>query len=195
MARRKGRLEAKGFERVEGSAARRYIDPSGKEVSYREAFRRATGRSLEVATEERGGTGSYRELFRLARQVRTAAQNGLLSDAGLADRRQEQALASKTLRQMTRGHGESTATKAALRGREPERTSLFSRLVLQRLQADIVVERRSDESFSEYMNRVRAARYSKAGQAIVGPTSDKAKLLVVLNRRAPEAEYSVGDTP
>lgn len=195
MARRKGALEAKGFERVEGSAARRYRDPSGREVSYREAFRRATGRSLEQATEESGGRGAYRDLFRLAREARVAAKNGLLSEAGLATRRQEAALADKTLRQLTRGHGLSTATSEAMRGRPPERTSLFSRLILGRLQADVDVQRRSDESFTEYMNRVRVARYSKQGQAVVGPNSEKAILLVVLNRRAPEAEYSVGDTP
>lgn len=195
MARTKGKLAAAGFERVADDPRRRYLDLDGKEVSYREAFRRATGRSLERATEERGGVGEYRELFRLASQVRTAARNGLLSEAALASPSQERALAGKTLRQMTRGHGESSATKRALRGDEPERRSLFSKLVLQRLQADVSTERRPEESFAEYVRRVQVARYSRKGQNIVGPNSEKALLLVVLGRRAPEADYNVGDTP
>jgi hypothetical protein len=195
VTRRPGKLAEAGFVRVEGRAERRYRDPKGREVSYREAFRRATGRSLERATEERGGTGTFRDLFRLASQVRTAARNGLLSEAGLATPRQEASLAGKTLRQLTRGHGPSAGTKAGLRHEPIERRSLFSKLVLQRLEQDVIVERRTDESFAEYMNRVRAARYSARGQNVVGPNSEKAILLVVLNRRAPEAEYSVGDTP
>jgi len=125
------------FQPVRKGLSRRYKDPDGKEISYRQFFLRTTGRSLEKATVERyeretgrsirpddpskdaarGKTGKFTKDLRDADQIRDAARKGVLAGAlaGFITRRQEQALASKTLRELEKGHFHTEATKRGLR--------------------------------------------------------------------------------
>jgi hypothetical protein len=156
-------LKDKGYTRLPGTA-RHYRAPDGREVTYRAAFTAATGRSFEAAVKD---PGKFRSELNLARQARDAARRGELSSSRLASKAEERSIAGSTLRELTRGHGLSTATKAGLRGRGAAKPTDYSR-------------------------RVLAVLHREGGNS---PNGKKARLLVALGRREPDADYDVGETP
>jgi hypothetical protein len=162
MARRDA-LKEKGYTRLPGTA-RHYRAPNGREVTYRAAFTAATGRSFEAAVKD---PGKFKAELNLARQAREAARKGDLSSSRLASKAEERAIAGATLRELTKGHGLSTATKAGLRGKGKAEPTTYSR-------------------------RVLAVLHREGGNS---PNGAKARLLVALGRRDPDADYDVGETP
>lgn len=195
-----------------GGTSRRWRDPKGKVVSYRTFFERTTGRSLEEAVRERhpeiapelarrGKSGKFDAETRTASQIRQAARDGKLSADEILTHQQERALASKGLRQMLKGHYLSEATKAGVSGEEPERRTLYGRLVAM-LQKSTVPKPKE----REYMAPESATRkeklqardaYRKARDAWEeenGPYSKKADLLRAMGRKT-DFEYAVGETP
>jgi hypothetical protein len=186
MAPPRGRLQAAGYVPIPGTS-RHYRSPSGKEVSYRQAFAAARGESLEAAVKDRG---KFARELRLAEQVRELARTGELVGRGLVSPRQERTLATKTLRQLTRGHYSSEATKAGL-AHTLERRTVYSKAVLAILNArPEPVVARPNESGASIEARVRAEELR-----VNGPNSPKALLLVALGRRQAGADYDVGDSP
>lgn len=200
MARRKGKLEEAGYHLVPGTGEknRRYIAPDGSEVSYRKAFAAVRGESFETATAKRGGGGIYREDYRLARQTRDAAKRGDLSRLHLATKTEEAELAGMTLKAMRKGAPTlRTATKRGEDGlplaKLPD--TLYARVTLARIRADIHVERKEGETRVAYEYRLYDARRSREGRKLVGPKSDKSRLLQALGRKKGEAvERFVGES-
>lgn len=200
MAKAKGKLEEAGYHLVPGTGekTRHYIAPDGREVSYRAAFKAVRGESFETATAKRGGTGIYREDNRLARQTRDAARRGDLSRLKLATKAEETELAGMTLKEMRRGSPTlRTATKRGERGELKAKlpNTLYAKVTLARIRADIHVERKPDETRVAYEYRLYDARRSREGRKLVGPKSDKARLLKALGRKKGEAsERFVGES-
>lgn len=192
MARPVGKLRAAGFERVGPENRRRYRNVrTGEEVSYRRAFREARGESLERAVRN---PGKFADELRLAERVRFLAKQGLLSEAGLATKRQERELAGKSLRQLTKGHyglpPRDEEGKFKAKARRPETRSLYAKLVLDRLNERPKVTPRPGEKGEDV-----EARYRKERERIDSSTGDKANLLIALGYRDPAADYDVGETP
>lgn len=181
---RQGRLAAAGYERVGPERLRHYRAPDGREVSYRQAFVEARGESLESAVKQ---PGKFRDELRTAERVRFLAREGLLSETTAVTRRDERTIAKATLRELTKGHYSSAATKAGLKGETPETTpagKVYGRAILDTLHAEPTVKAGMSEADIE-----------AEVERINSPTGDKANLLVALNYREPSADYDVGDTP
>lgn len=210
MSRRKGRLAAAGFRRVPNEPARRYIDPRGREVSYREAFRRATHRSLEAAS--RAHAGKYERTTSVAKDIRTAAREGRLSSLKLLTPREERRLARRSIKSLMRGHTFKSAlargtSTARTEGRSTvERRTSYGRLlgVLHEGESGRGFRRRKGESRERF--RVRLAAWNDERRALrlnnpkkyrrlFGANSRKARLLVAMGRREASATYDVGETP
>jgi hypothetical protein len=111
--------------------------------------------------------GKFRAEYNLARQARDAARRGELSGSKLATKDEERAISKATLRELTRGHGLSAGTKAGLSGKGKAKPTAYSRRVLD------ILHREGGNS----------------------PNGKKARLLVALGRREPDADYDVGETP
>lgn len=179
-----------GLTRIPGPT-KHYRDSSGKEYSYRAAFKIAHGKTLERATQERN-PGKFRDELRTAERVRFLAKEGLLSKDGITTQREERQIARSSLRQLTKGHYATTAVGEFERtGKKPERESAYSRRILAVLHAEPVsVEAMPNESGASIEARQRAEN-----QRVNGPSSEKANLLVALGYRDPAADYDVGETP
>jgi hypothetical protein len=184
---RSDKLRDAGYVRIPGVAARHYRAPDGKEVSYRQAFLAARGESLEAATKKRGGPGKFHEEFHLADQTRAAARAGLLSKARLMSREEEKQVAASTLRSLWKGHGRRYQY---LEGEVPEEI-MEQRPGPLRYRED-EIETNPPERETVYSRRVLAVLDDPGGNSRLGK---KAKLLEAIGRRAPNAEYDVGDTP
>jgi len=195
MARPKGRLAAKGFLRIPDRPERRYRDPQGRDVSYREAFERATGRTLEAASRK----GKFERTLSVARRIRDAAADGELSRLKVLDVDREKLLGHRTLKSLMRGHtfrsalARGTAYGRAGIGAPVERRTTYGKLLAvlhddiphrgpSQSEADRVLERREFLSPASYRRRF-------------GPDSRKAHLLVAMGLRDPDARYDVGETP
>lgn len=200
MARAVGRLKAAGFAQISDDAhGRRYRAPDGRELSYRAAFKEARGETLEEAVHDTqrtpsgraiGRNGKFSDELRIAERVRFLAREGLLSDAQIVSKKDERAMASRTLRQLTKGHYQSEGTKAGIRGKLKS-TDIYERAILAKLHAQPrLLKAKPNETASSIEKRQRAERLR-----VNGPTSTKANLLVALGFREPSADYNVGDTP
>lgn len=194
MAKRQGpkndAISRAGLVRVPGPL-KHYRDSSGKEYSYRSAFQKAHGKSLEAATAQRN-PGKFRDELRVAERVRFLAKQGLLSKDGITDQREERQIARSTLRQLTKGHYATTTVGDFERtGKKPERSTPYSRRILGVLHAEPTsIEAAPNESGASLEARQRAEN-----QRVNGPASEKANLLVALGFRDPSADYDVGETP
>lgn len=206
---RVGALARAGFVRVPDNAARRYIDPRGREVSYREAFRRATGTTLERASR----TGKFRNTTTaVLKEIRDAAREGRLSTARLVDAAAERRLARRSVKSLMRGHTFKSATArgvstAATEGvSSVERRSLVGRLlaVLHAGESGAGFRRKKGETREAYRirtigftneRRFLKERNPSKYRRLFGPTSPKARLLVAMGRREANATYDVGETP
>ncbi|MCI4320522.1 MAG: hypothetical protein L3K23_10425 [Thermoplasmata archaeon] len=187
MARAKGRLAAAGFERVGPENLRHYRNVrTGEEVSYRRAFREARGQSLESAVRIHG---KFTSELRLAERTRFLAREGLLVEAGVASRKDEREIARSTLRQLTKGHYQTTVQRS---GKKPERTTAYARVVLSRLEERPTVPTKVPPGTRG--EDVEAAIEAER-KRINSPTGDKANLLIALGFRDADADYDVGETP
>lgn len=208
-AERVGKLRRKGFVLVD-AVRRRYRDPKGKVVSYRQAFRRATGRTLEVASEAH--KGKFSRTTTVAKEMRDAAREGRLSDARLLSVEEERRLGRRSVKSLMRGHtfrsalarGASSARREGISS--VERRSAFGRLlaVLQAGESGTGFRRRKGETREQF--RVRTVAWESERQRLrasnptrykrlFGAKSRKARLLVAMGRRDAGATYDVGETP
>ena len=210
MARRVGKLAAKGFALTDREH-RRYTDRQGREVSYREAFLRATGRSLEKASAAHAG--KFTRTTTVAKEIRTAARDGLLSKAKLLSASEERRLRERTLKSLMRGHtfgsalsrGTSSAKTEGISS--VERRSAFGKLLGILHEGESgggLVRRRPKETRASFENRRRLFETQRQRlrtsnpreyRRLFGATSRKAKLLVAMGRREANATYDVGETP
>lgn len=176
---RKDLLRDAGYIRLPGDA-RRYLSPKGKEVSYRAAFKAARGISLEEAIKV---PNKFRPSYRLAEQTRNAALLGYLSktrpvknNSGKWENRRvisvkdEKKIAKMSLKEIAKGNYiiESHDSKTG-RWVKPKR------------------ETPPNPIFEKIARILRSKDNS--------PDGAKARYLVAIGRRRPDADYDVGDTP
>ncbi len=212
-----GALAQAGFRRdARSKTARRQIDsrgvlgPKGAIVSYRAAFRAATGRTLEQASKIVGKYPEYAD----ARDIREAARAHQFVAMNVIDEKEERRIARLSLKQMIKG---STGRGGGLSGFFP---GIFS-------EGRITDERRGPkpnpfdypsgpEGGKMYHAALAAwkngrpdriaypdgpkggAAFEKdyaAWRAANGPQSLKARFLVAIGRRTGDEEYAVGETP
>lgn len=197
MTRPVGKLKAAGFERVRSSGERRrYIDPQGRNVSYWEAFKRATGRTLAEAVVT---PRKFNKELSTARDIRRAARDGKLVELKILTPRQQESVAGQTLRTLTRGHYMSSATsKGMLRYyghdvKPVERRTTYAKL-LEMLQTESVAKPDRGQ-FAPGRDGMLAwrrefIRWTDANS----PYGKKADLLRAMGRKT-DYEYNVGETP
>lgn len=210
MARRKeakkektvGKLKAAGY--VLTDKVRRRYTKGGREVSYRTAFLKATGRSLEKASAAHAG--KYKATTRVAKEIRDAARLGHLSDAKLISKAQERRLGERTIKSLMRGHTFKSALRRGLSAAKSEaehpsveRRSVFGRLLGTLHEGESGSGFRRPQRYGGlpqlderlYLKRHHPQKYRR----LFGANSRKAKLLVAMGRRSAEATYDVGETP
>lgn len=187
-----GRIRAAGYVQIKESGDRRhYRTPDGREVSYRQAFKEVRGKSFERAVKD---GGKFRGEIRLVAQARAAAREGLLSEFGIASKADERRIARATIKELVKGqvpvgeHPDDTKRRSPHRPKRTDAGEALKRSVLATLSKD--VRRREGESVEAFLKRKRGER----AQAVIGADSKKARLLVALGRRSPEADWDVGDS-
>lgn len=209
--RREGKLAAAGF-RSSGKKARRYIDtegrlgPKGREVSYRAAFQKSTGRSLEKAVHEKG---KFRRTLDTAHAIRDAAERHDLSKLKVVTVAEERRLLRSSVKTLMRGHSFKSSLRrgiSAERRGEPspiERRTPYGKL-LAVLHDDIrmppAISATGKLGWLKEHERVAFRRRYYGGRTKAylrrfGPNSRKAKLLVAMGLRDAGATYDVGETP
>lgn len=182
----KGALQDAGFKPITSSGtARRYRDTRGllgsrnADVSYRAAFVKATGRDFLQATRVVGKYPEYAD----ARDVRNAAKFHQFSAHNVMSVADENKLARRTLKNITKGHFHEGG---GLAGLFPE---IWKESPTPHTRPDPDTYPSGPEGQAAFWKDYEAYRKDN------GPDSVRARFLVAIGRRTGDEEYAVGETP